>query len=684
MLAITNRDNPVNEFDVREILMTLWRHRVLIATLTSVIFVVMAIFILTRPVYYKAAATIMIQKGELNLPDFTEVAGGEQFNNFTVQTEAKVLMSSDLALRTIEATKFGEKTGRADAAPFDILPVFAGSLTIVPQGSSKVIDVVFQAGDPILAADMANAHVEEYQKLQIENKQAEVNKLREWFHIKVGELKDDVVKKSQAVEMYRAQEDLAIGKGSEELFLQEISDLSTQLAPIQIRKFDVESKIDALKTAREDGNLENIITITNSPIIVSLKQQQAEAEQEVQSLRARYGSRHPKLLAATNALSQAKRSIDQEIENILQALEAEQQSVVAQENLLNNHMTETKHESDDQREKMIHLKTLIVERDASQKILDSFLANYENLQSQINFSQPDATIVSKAIAPSWPSNPSKKLLLVAALLFAVAFSCTTVFVLELLRGGLRNYDDIRKMGLKPIGVMTELDDPVSADVMNASGHREAIKKIYVAALAGQQVRSLLFTSALPSEGRTTMVYHLANYLVSLHKRVLVIDADFVKPMLSHLCLVPDGPGLMEVVNHVSSLRDAVVDTRQGFSLMRRGDMTALSPEGMASDAFDQMMRQLKEEYDYILIDSGPVLSHSESEVLAKKVDGVIVVTEWMKTSRKNVTNMVATLRDISAPVLGIVLNRVDLDRYKKVTSGSDFLLARPARGVLKG
>ncbi|MDD3019934.1 MAG: Wzz/FepE/Etk N-terminal domain-containing protein [Alphaproteobacteria bacterium] len=668
--------DQINEFDIREIVLTLWRHRLLIIIITCSTFLVALAFILTRPVYYKATASIMVEKGELNLPDFAEVKGGEQFGNFTVQTEVKVLTSSDLALRTIDAAKYGEKLGREDIEPQALLGAFAGALSVSAQGSSKIIDVTFQSANAQDAALIANTHVEQYQNLQIENKQKEVNNLSEWFHGKVSDLKDDVVEKSQAVEAYRAKENLAIGKGSEEIFLQEISDLSAQLTPLQVRRFDVESKIQALEIAMKEGVVDNIVTLTSSPNIVSLKQQEAEAKLQVQELRSRYGSKNPKLMAAQNALAQARQSISTEIEKQLETLRAEKAAFDAQEELLAKRLEEIKYTTAAQREKLIHLKTLMVERDASQKQLDSFLANYESLQSQINFAQPDASVISKAIAPVWPSNPSKALLVVVAALLSGALACTVVFAIEMLRSGLRNYEDIRRMGLKPIGILPEYSDPTSDSLMARSNHREAIKKIYVAAFAGTTRKSILFSSALPQEGRTTLVYNLAHYLVSLNKKVLVIDADFVKPMLTHLCKIEEGSGLMEVLNGVTKIQDAIISTSMGFSLMRRGDMVRLSPEGMASHNFDEMIDFLKGSFDYILIDSGPVLSHSESEVLSKKVDGVIIVTHWMKTSKRNVLNMLAALHDISAPVLGIVLNNVDLDRYKKVTSGSDFLMAR--------
>ena len=665
-----------NDFDLREILMSLWRYRVLVIIIAAITFALAFLIIFTRPTYYKATSSILIEKGELNLPDFVEVTGGEQFSNFTVQTEVKVLTSSDLALKTIEDTGFAEKIGRPDAQPLELLSPFVQSMTVMAQGGSKIIDVTFRSSNPQDAALFANAHVEQYLALQIENKQQEVNKLSTWFHEKVGDLKQDVVKKSQAVETYRAQENLAIGKGSEELFLQDISELSSQLTPIQVRKFDVEAKIKAIEMAMKEGKFEDLDVLTKSQSMVSLKNQETMAAQQVQELRSRYGAQNPKLRAAQSALYQARKAIDEEAKNSLESLKGELLSIEAQEKLLAERLDEIKQISNEQREKLIHLKTLMVERDASQKQLDSFLANYESLQSQINFAQPDASIVSKAIAPAYPSNPSKVLMLVVALLFSGAVACGVVFVMEMLRTGLRNYEDIRRMGLKPIGIMPQQSQPNSSASLTSSNHREAIKKIYVAALAGTANKSILFSSALPQEGRTTLVFNLAHYLVSLNKKVLVIDADFVKPMLTHLSKIEEGPGLMEVLNGVANIRDVIVNAQGGYALMRRGDMVKLSPEGMASQSFDAMMTFLKKEFDYILIDSGPVLSHSESEVLSKKVDGIIIVTEWMKTSRKNVLNMVTTLRDISAPVLGVVLNQVDLDRYKKVTAGSDFLLAR--------
>jgi succinoglycan biosynthesis transport protein ExoP len=88
----------------------------------------------------------------------------------------------------------------------------------------------------------------------------------------------------------------------------------------------------------------------------------------------------------------------------------------------------------------------------------------------------------------------------------------------------------------------------------------------------------------------------------------------------------------------------------------------------------ELFAELKKTYGYILVDTGPILAHSEAGAIANQADGVIVVTEWMKTSKQDMSGMLALLKTYAVPVLGVVLNRVDIEKYKEGAVGSDFLL----------
>ena len=133
-----------------------------------------------------------------------------------------------------------------------------------------------------------------------------------------------------------------------------------------------------------------------------------------------------------------------------------------------------------------------------------------------------------------------------------------------------------------------------------------------------------------------------------------------------------------MLNGSSSLQAALQKDESGAFILRAGKAGLASPEILRTAAVQGLFDRLKQDFEYVLIDSAPMLAHAESGMIANHADGLIVVTEWIKTSEQNIENMFKTLKYLTAPVLGMVINKVDIGKYKKATAGSDFLLPRTA------
>lgn len=670
--------------DLREVVGTIWRHRRLALMISGAVFALGCVGVMLSPASYKASATVMVEDDSLNLSDFQDVTEASKFDDLTIQTEVKMLSSQTLAQQTIAATRLAENEEFSSSAddPQKVVSAFARHLSISPQGPSRVIEVTFKAHDPEFAAKVANTHVDNYLKAQIEYKKQKVEQLRQWFQSQVKDLKADVLKKSQAVSQYRANENLAVGKDNRELVYQQISDIAAQLVPLQVHKYQIEARLQSIVDAEKSGTPDAVYDIVNSPLIQNLKEQRSAAQADAQSLRSQYGAKHPKLAAAQNESGSLSHAIEAEVKNIKASLENDRIATDSQIALLNTNLDDLKKQADNLREKMIDLNSLVVEQDASQKLLDTFLANYENIQSQSSFARPDAVLVSAAVAPAYPAGLGKKAQLMGVLFFSILVSLGTIFVLEMMRGGLCNFDDIRKLRQKPLGIMPLTKNPAGQALsLEGSSTKEAMKRIYMSCLMGGPSKIILVTSALPQEGRTTFIKTMSNYLLSIGHRVLVIDADFLKPRWGELTLDPDGPGFANLLSGKIILPDGINLDENGLSIIHAGQRDFLSPDVFLSQRLRDILAQLRDQYSYIFIDSGPMLSHSESEALARQVDGVIVLAEWMKTSVKDVTSMLTTLEAISAPVMGMVINKVDIEKYKVVTPGSDFLIPRMSKAA---
>lgn len=680
---------PANDYlpDIQDILRILWSHKKLIVLVFAACFVVGFALIAVQPHYYKASSTIVINDNELELKNFEDVTQGAKFNNLTIQTEIKMIGSPTLARQTIKKLDLTKEKEFSTLGENDLklISLFLDQLSIAPQGNSRVIEISFKAKDPELAAKIVNTHVQTYFNSQVEFKQKRVEQLKGWFEDKVKDLKIDVIKKSKAVGEFRAKEDMAVGKDSQELVYQEISDISAQLVPVRVHKYDVQAKLEAIEIAKKAGMTDAIIDVTQSPVIQELKKQQSIISQEVYSLRSKYGKNHPTLKAAQHQMAQVEAGLKKEITNIENSLENDRATAEAQELLLSDRLTDLKKQADGLRIKNITLDGLIVEQEASQKLLDSFLTNFENIQSQVTFVRPDAAILSPAVPSISPAGPGKKLLLFLVMAFSGSLALAIVFSIEILRNGLRNFNDIQKLGQTPLGIIPKVDGPIQAMTSTAnSSLREAVKQIYMAGLTNHAHRTILITSALPREGRTTLSILLSLYLSSLGHKVLVIDADYLKPSLGKITGANSGPGLCNVLTGQVPVKKAIYAHEDGFFILGAGTKENGKSQTLQPEDFHNLLEVLKKEYDYIVIDSGPILARTEATAIARHVDGIILVTEWIKTSKENMSNMLSLLKGFSTPVLGIVLNQVDIDKYKSSTLSSDFLLPNIVKAARTG
>ncbi|MFO0388996.1 MAG: GumC family protein [Alphaproteobacteria bacterium] len=670
-----NQANNANVPDVFEVLRVLLRYKKLMAQIMVGCMAVGFIIIMLLPNYYKAYATIVLNEQSLNVSDFQNIFSGVKQDNMSVQTELKILNSHSLALATVqksELLKHPEYAGieREEEA----ISAFAKNLSVNSQGVSRAIEIIFKSKDPEFAAKVANIHANSYLESQVEFKRQQAEKMRGWFEVKVKELKADAIKKAQAVQDYRAKEKLVIGKDKNELIYQQISDVAGQLVPVEVSKYGMQAKSqDADKTDSDD--------IIKSPLIQNLKTQASNISQELGSLRAKYGPNHPRVLEIKNRLTQVNAAIASETAAIEGAVIKTQAATETQETLLKSRLDTLNQEADNLRDKMITLESLQIEADASKKILDNFLKNYETIQSQVSFAWPDATLVSPAVTPTKPAPPGKKLLMFFVTILSASLALTVVFMKELMQRGVRSFDDVRQLQQIPLGIL-----PFAADIAtamhstDASSYREAVKRVYMSGLMNSKARTLLVTSAMPKEGRSTLAQSMANYLVSLGHNVVLVDADFLRPTLTKNSGLRKAIGFTDVLLGCATLDDAI-STDEDVRFLPAGSQLPASPDMLQELKLQRVLAQLRAAYEFVLIDSGPLMAHSEAAAIARASDAVLVVAEWLKTPQKSLSNLFVTLKELDAEVLGVVINKVDIGKYKTISTSSDFLLPKAANAA---
>lgn len=316
--------------------------------------------------------------------------------------------------------------------------------------------------------------------------------------------------------------------------------------------------------------------------------------------------------------------------------------------------------------------SLVARRDALiQQQIGAQQARTE-LQSEVAVRSGGSRIASRAETPTTPAGPSPQRSAMLAGLLGLLVAGAAVLLLDRVDDTVRSIDDLEAavdhevptLGevpaepVPPRGAVPRLVSLRSPDAPAAEAYR-SVRTTLDFVMANHRIRSVLVTSSLPGEGKTTTVANLAVAFAQVGRRVIAIDGDLRQPRL-HEALAgdPDRPGLSEVIAGTAPVIDAVeaVPEVPDLVLLGAGHIPPNPSELLTSGACAALLDDLSGMADLVLVDSSPLLLVSDPLVLAGMVDGVVLVARSGATGERALRRSLALLEQVEAPVLGVVLN----------------------------
>jgi capsular exopolysaccharide synthesis family protein len=367
-------------------------------------------------------------------------------------------------------------------------------------------------------------------------------------------------------------------------------------------------------------------------------------------------------------------------------VEVEFTEIKARETILAKELADTKAEFDKLNARSYEYQRAKRDADADKNLYQELVRKIRESGINAGF-QNNMVRVADPARPGWkPVFPKLTLNLLLALLFATLLAVGVAILADTLDNTIRDPEQVtRTLKTHIIGTLPsvkntrELQLPGKAPALGAgetalvlaedkkrerqfSAYEEAIRTIRSTVLLSdfdRRVRTLLFTSATASEGKSTTAAHTAFAHADQNKRTLLIDCDLRRPSQHKMFKVALGQGLSNVLNGEQAWRDVVIHAAANENL---DVITAGPPSRRAADLIGlllgDMLEDMSKEYDLVILDAPPLLGFAESLQMANAADGVIVVTKAGETSRKAVAAALSTLQHLRANVLGLVLNQV--------------------------
>ncbi|MGQ0541878.1 MAG: polysaccharide biosynthesis tyrosine autokinase [Blastocatellia bacterium] len=305
-------------------------------------------------------------------------------------------------------------------------------------------------------------------------------------------------------------------------------------------------------------------------------------------------------------------------------------------------------------------------------------------------SDNNISVAAFAIPPETPVAPRRLTTVIAALFLSTLFGMGLALFLEYLDDTIRTteeiesylqlpalaaiptIDSIPKRKLLLVGANgEEEEEKANSELLIYADSRSSLAEAYrqlrtsiLLSTAGHAPKSLLITSSLPSEGKTTTATNTAISLAQTGAKVLIIDADMRRPRLHTVFNIANGDGLSTLL--ASELTDteilSVIKVDEGtkLNLLTSGPIPPNPAELIGSEQMANLLRMLQKHFTHVVIDSPPITSFTDGVLIASMVDGVILVVHSGKSSRQVVKRARQLLHDVGAKIVGVVLNNVNL------------------------
>ncbi len=536
-------------------------------------------------------------------------------------------------------------------------------------GSSRVIDVSYSAPLPATAATVVNALVEAYLADNATAKSEPRWQTALWLEREIAELRDTLTRKEVEIDQYQQSHDLLQGQVAL-VTREQLSVLIGQLGQAQSHLAQANARLMQIREAQQSGKLDSIPDVITSPMIKSLREQEASMDGRIASLTSHFGPLYPTVREAQAQRLKIDSAINAEIGRIAESLEREIADASGQVQQLQSYYQKAKRDASAANAADSRLQSLLRDADVERQLYTSLAIHAKQLETETRAERPDARLVNLAELPYKPSFPRPLSYLAASLLLACTLGGVSAFLRDRMDRTVRVPADVLPsessvmfLGKVPFerGLRAGGQSFIEAIGRDPSPIREAIRSIYARLRLGSQAKMLLVTSSAPKEGKSSLALALAHHASSVNQRVLLIEADMRKPVIGRLLELPaDRHGLYHVLNGEIHPGDAI-ERLSEFDLLRAGAVTANSTELLSSERLNNLLNEAAPHYDLVIIDTPPCEYLMDACMLARRVDYIIYTVCWGGSPPDVVRAGLQSLSGVAA--VGVVLNMVDVRRY---------------------
>jgi capsular exopolysaccharide synthesis family protein len=631
--------------------------------------------VLNMPTLYKSTGVLQVEQREEKVLKTENVSGDSVGSVEYLNTVLQAISSRPILLSVVrsEHLEKNPKFNPGGALSDDqIAAQLSRQVEAHLRRGTRLVDISATDQDPSTACLLASSVIKQFLKEADRQRTSVSRSANEFLSDEAEKLKEKLKASENALQHYKEIHDAISLQDNQNLIVEKLHHLSTEVNAAQDRKFKIEADLEQFRRTdpSKTEELLKIQSVADAPRVAGLTQQITQANADFTAIKERYLERHPKFIAARNRIKALEQSR-------AEAASSAGDEITRQYTDASDTLTKLEGSLKAQESKSMELDKLAIEYNVLRRDVESDTALYSSVVSRMKETGVSAEsenspfrIVEEPL-PGAEIPTNGPLIIAGAFVFLFIFSAGVIILQDMLGSSIRSVDLAESLlGLPVLGCIPELrhkGDNLFIPVVDrpSSAMAESFRTLRAGILLHDPDKSLkgltLITSAIPEEGKSTTALNMAACFAQLGDKTLLLDADLRRPTLYKLFSQDHGKthGLSDVLAGKCTPEDAIHETEiPNLFAMTAGTTSKNPAELLSSSATATLFNHLKTNFAHLIVDTAPVNAVGDTLTLTHLVDRVCVVIRSGKTPRKAVQRCIQMIRKSGVQITGTILNRL--------------------------